>query len=113
DLFYLFPLLPKLTPPPPLSTLPLHDALPIYDRLELALAQRRRQNPRRTEQHHQDEREAEEQHPDHFGLEQHAAEKLLLYRSNGRSEEHTSELQLPDHLVCRLLLEKKKKNNQQ
>src|SRR5258708_19214910 len=34
-----------------------------------------------------------------------------------RSEEHTSELQSPDHLVCRLLLEKKieelkKKNNQ-
>src|SRR5258708_10390445 len=25
-----------------------------------------------------------------------------------RSEEHTSELQSPDHLVCRLLLEKKK-----
>src|SRR5690348_17648108 len=29
---------------------------------------------------------------------------------NGRSEEHTSELQSPVHLVCRLLLEKKKKN---
>src|SRR5258708_29651275 len=30
-------------------------------------------------------------------------------RPNGmRSEEHTSELQSPDHLVCRLLLEKKK-----
>src|SRR5947208_11438285 len=29
-----------------------------------------------------------------------------------RSEEHTSELQSPDHLVCRLLLEKKKKHNQ-
>src|SRR5258708_24577977 len=28
---------------------------------------------------------------------------------NMRSEEHTSELQSPDHLVCRLLLEKKKK----
>src|SRR5258708_19178323 len=27
-----------------------------------------------------------------------------------RSEEHTYELQSPDHLVCRLLLEKKKKN---
>src|SRR5258708_17865367 len=31
------------------------------------------------------------------------------YRQNQRSEEHTSELQSPDHLVCRLLLEKKKK----
>src|SRR5207244_9638905 len=28
-----------------------------------------------------------------------------------RSEEHTSELQSPDHLVCRLLLEKKKTTN--
>src|SRR5258708_27249744 len=28
--------------------------------------------------------------------------------SHQRSEEHTSELQSPDHLVCRLLLEKKK-----
>src|SRR5690348_18185738 len=28
-----------------------------------------------------------------------------------RSEEHTSELQSPVHLVCRLLLEKKKHNN--
>src|SRR5258708_29756712 len=44
---------------------------------------------------------------------------LIWPRSNGclredartalvRSEEHTSELQSPDHLVCRLLLEKKK-----
>src|SRR5258708_10698443 len=29
-----------------------------------------------------------------------------------RSEEHTSELQSPDHLVCRLLLEKKKNKTQ-
>src|SRR5258708_17894213 len=32
-----------------------------------------------------------------------------LRRGRVRSEEHTSELQSPDHLVCRLLLEKKKK----
>src|SRR5437870_11042122 len=31
------------------------------------------------------------------------------YLSRGRSEEHTSELQSRGHLVCRLLLEKKKK----
>src|SRR6476660_4029608 len=30
-----------------------------------------------------------------------------------RSEEHTSELQSPDHLVCRLLLEKKKRDSPQ
>src|SRR5258708_21991622 len=29
-------------------------------------------------------------------------------RTSSRSEEHTSELQSPDHLVCRLLLEKTK-----
>src|SRR5207244_12533578 len=34
----------------------------------------------------------------------HARQRAAL-----RSEEHTSELQSPDHLVCRLLLEKKKK----
>src|SRR5438552_10327672 len=36
---------------------------------------------------------------------------LNLLKNNNiniRSEEHTSELQSPDHLVCRLLLEKKK-----
>src|SRR5438552_13515546 len=32
-----------------------------------------------------------------------------LPEASERSEEHTSELQSPDHLVCRLLLEKKKK----
>src|SRR5437762_4687640 len=34
---------------------------------------------------------------------------LLLFEQQ-RSEEHTSELQSPMYLVCRLLLEKKKKN---
>src|SRR5436309_12463223 len=33
-------------------------------------------------------------------------------RSGGRSEEHTSELQSRENLVCRLLLEKKKHNHQ-
>src|SRR5258708_26326912 len=32
----------------------------------------------------------------------------LVGSGSPRSEEHTSELQSPDHLVCRLLLEKKK-----
>src|SRR5438876_5549372 len=34
----------------------------------------------------------------------------LKTRRHRRSEEHTSELQSPVHLVCRLLLEKKKKH---
>src|SRR5947208_4691048 len=37
---------------------------------------------------------------------------LISARPRPRSEEHTSELQSPDHLVCRLLLEKKKKKTQ-
>src|SRR4051794_41717076 len=37
-----------------------------------------------------------------------AKDALLGARALARSEEHTSELQSPVHLVCRLLLEKKK-----
>src|SRR2546426_5979687 len=44
-----------------------------------------------------------------YGLLPHQALGLALhlYRDVGRSEEHTSELQSPCNLVCRLLLEKK------
>src|SRR2546430_11950135 len=35
---------------------------------------------------------------------------LILLENQDRSEEHTSELQSQSNLVCRLLLEKKKKN---
>src|SRR2546426_5624536 len=47
-------------------------------------------------------------------LERQAAEWKPAYVGlvNGRSEEHTSELQSPCNLVCRLLLEKKKKHTQ-
>src|SRR5947208_5159473 len=37
-----------------------------------------------------------------------ASASRTVVRATVRSEEHTSELQSPDHLVCRLLLEKKK-----
>src|SRR5437879_8295730 len=43
----------------------------------------------------------------------HPEESLERLVSRDRSEEHTSELQSPMYLVCRLLLEKKKKNTQQ
>src|SRR5947208_16931545 len=65
-------------------TLSLHDALPIY---HLWVA-RRGETPRGT---------------------QSVVIRTQRYGGRGRSEEHTSELQSPDHLVCRLLLEKKKK----
>src|SRR5438552_8194658 len=47
-------------------------------------------------------------------MEVHPGDRVGLCMRKSRSEEHTSELQSPDHLVCRLLLEKKKKykNNQ-
>src|SRR5258708_11401834 len=41
-------------------------------------------------------------------LNRDASNALVDNQSVQRSEEHTSELQSPDHLVCRLLLEKKK-----
>src|SRR5260370_33379165 len=69
-------------------TLSLHDALPISACL--------RQLP-----HAAGGRHAQ---PGHGHLPEHAAR-------HGRSEEHTSELQSHLNLVCRLLLEKKKKNN--
>src|SRR5438552_5716483 len=46
------------------------------------------------------------------GRPSHKATAMRRMKIRGRarrSEEHTSELQSPDHLVCRLLLEKKKK----
>src|SRR5258708_25091659 len=56
-----------------------------------------------------------------ISIQERKLEKLKGSRSDGdtfqfialewRSEGHTSELQSPDHLVCRLLLEKKKKKN--
>src|SRR5690606_39652563 len=51
------------------------------------------------------------EHERHVGVdrEEHAREQAAR-RHHGRSEEHTSELQSRENLVCRLLLEKKKKN---
>src|SRR2546426_12166621 len=69
-------------------TLSLHDALPIYvlfeGRLDLAIRSGQAKYPRLGIPH--------------------------LEPPRSRSEEHTSELQSPCNLVCRLLLEKKKKN---
>src|SRR5438876_5915429 len=67
-------------------TLSLHDALPIWPCATFSLFFCMRSSPS-------------------SGLLNPVASAPLL-----RSEEHTSELQSPVHLVCRLLLEKKKKN---
>src|SRR5258708_24975925 len=45
---------------------------------------------------------------DAFGLKKGMKVDAQKVVEESRSEEHTSELQSPDHLVCRLLLEKKK-----
>src|SRR5258708_28212788 len=72
-------------------TLSLHDALPISA-----------QGPGRAEHLVLHRRRWQQHHAEHGP----AADRPQAPR---RSEEHTSELQSPDHLVCRLLLEKKKK----
>src|SRR5256885_5751598 len=84
-------------------TLSLHDALPIYLRL-VFLEEPFGQVPRRGSDLHV--LFSENQiivRIFHLG---HRAHDL-----SARSEEHTSELQSPCNLVCRLLLEKKKKPN--
>src|SRR5438552_9200103 len=72
--------------PTAIYTLSLHDALPIYRWCPGALGQDLARSP----------------------LTEWAHVGILRHRAAVRSEEHTSELQSPDHLVCRLLLEKKK-----
>src|SRR5437867_7903364 len=69
-------------------TLSLHDALPIYTSYMHTLAQRGLTNN------------------DNSGT------SFYVVLSSTRSEEHTSELQSPYDLVCRLLLEKKKNDLQ-
>src|SRR5258708_11703202 len=45
---------------------------------------------------------------DAYSFDVRSVKKTCVHIVHPRSEEHTSELQSPDHLVCRLLLEKKK-----
>src|SRR5258708_15475879 len=73
-------------------TLSLHDALPI---LNFGFASFNQDNLRVIGKH---------------WLYTAAAGTTVGQGTGNRSEEHTSELQSPDHLVCRLLLEKKNEN---
>src|SRR5690348_18469265 len=83
--------------PTVIYTLSLHDALPICS-ISFARSGRHVETPRRIDIHRL-------RHLLRFRQSIRVAEASGLY---GRSEEHTSELQSPVHLVCRLLLEKKK-----
>src|SRR5689334_24152010 len=92
-------------------TLSLHDALPIYRRrprrsLTPKTQPRRRHPPDR----HLPAGSRRADHPC-VGLQQRRAAGGAGAVAGERSEEHTSELQSQFHLVCRLLLEKKKKKN--
>src|SRR5690554_4822967 len=49
--------------------------------------------------------------PGHTTIKNPRFDELMQFFTNMRSEEHTSELQSRPHLVCRLLLEKKKKKS--
>src|SRR5690606_41703086 len=100
-----FPLLLSLhaPAPPALYTLSLHDALPIYT---LSLAEHRLILLAVADANGQadvlkDMTVYAEDYADRFKVTRQAA-----YMA--RSEEHTSELQSRENLVCRLLLEKKK-----
>src|SRR5256885_12302349 len=79
-------------------TLSLHDALPICARL--------RGREARLQPHRQIAALTDEAQPHALRV-----QLLDLALERFRSEEHTSELQSPCNLVCRLLLEKKKKIN--
>src|SRR5256885_9088983 len=81
-------------------TLSLHDALPIYPLV-------RRLHVRVRADHGGDLAVEVPAHCDLFrrGL------GMEVDEHDARSEEHTSELQSPCNLVCRLLLEKKKNEN--
>src|SRR5207244_13309870 len=94
-------------------SLSLHDALPICRR-KLSSAQKA---GARTRPAHSLRVGAVSEHrrvlePSHrnvhaAGRHLHAAVRILrCAQGPARSEEHTSELQSPDHIVCRLLLEK-------
>src|SRR5256885_3350410 len=86
------------TAPPEFYLLPLHAALPIP----------RRPAPRREIARHVGDRDDGE--PDAVfgrGAAHDGDDHVRRAADEGRSEEHTSELQSPCNLVCRLLLEKK------
>src|SRR5690349_21980457 len=90
-------------------TLSLHDALPIYARqnLQKALEQLRKQEQKQQKpQQQKQQQKKHEPKPQPSKLTKEDADNKLRAL---RSEEHTSELQSRRDLVCRLLLEKKKK----
>src|SRR5690606_42073212 len=101
---------PYLTPHPAIYTLSLHDALPILvHRSYLRQAggyffQERATEPADSDCHRRRARSRARAPRSHLSRRKMFAYGRGLVR---RSEEHTSELQSRENLVCRLLLEKK------
>src|SRR5207253_10214455 len=101
-------------PPTPESyTLSLHDALPILENWSYATAASKGPIARRYPYNYQQALGHAQPYDGLAGAlvtdgEFGETNALTLYGRWARSEEHTSELQSRGHLVCRLLLEKKK-----
>src|SRR2546425_8186382 len=83
-------------------TLSLHDALPIFEKRERSIGQAGRQYLAIRRKHIVEKGLSRGPTRNRFA-------SGLCGHIEGRSEEHTSELQSLAYLVCRLLLEKKKK----
>src|SRR5690606_41830665 len=69
--------------------------------------------PRREHGSAHDHRESVVRRQVHWSADWCRAERRARRLHAARSEEHTSELQSRENLVCRLLLEKKKRNKQE
>src|SRR5205807_5834773 len=99
--------------PPELYTLSLHDALPICtDRLAKFLTTLGWSNSSPIlrmlpEKSHAEIMRRGYDLP-HYKIRTHPGREIVRQLAEKRSEEHTSELQSPCNIVCRLLLEKKK-----
>src|SRR5207244_7913088 len=100
-------------PPPPLSPLSLHDALPILSipRAAISVATMNFSSPRFTLPITRSRSfcgrsplSISASRPLRFSTFAISSVSVRVLQKTIRSEEHTSELQSPDHLVCRLLL---------
>src|SRR5438552_10184363 len=94
-------------------SLSLHDALPIYRELSLRLQSRWPQNsqvwdPLQKFRKRQKRLPGPAMQTGRWSANPWSYNPRFCRAKLFRSEEHTSELQSPDHIVCRLLLEKKK-----
>src|SRR3712207_8088667 len=90
-------------------TLSLHDALPIFVARALHLGPALRRLFLRNGARHTACGRHGMQEPEGYDERQRSAHPIRGH-ARSRSEEHTSELQSRQYLVCRLLLEKKKNN---